>query len=62
MPTKPSVFGISESKLKKGNPSLINISLPGYNIEHTDTESACGGTLLYINKSLNYINRQDLNL
>ena len=62
MPTKPSVFGISESKLKKGNPSLINISLPGYNIEHTDTESACGGTLLYINKSLNYINHQDLNL
>ena len=62
MPAKPSVFGISESKLKKGNPSLINIFLPGYNIEHTDTESACGGTLLYINKSLNYINRQDLNL
>ena len=61
MPTKPSVFGISESKLKKGNPYLINISLSGYNIEHIDTESACGGTLLYINKSLNYINRQDLN-
>ena len=53
---------MSESKLKKGNPSLINISLPSYNIERTDTESASGGTLLYISKSLNYINRQDLNL
>ena len=62
MPTKPSIFGISESRLKKNNPSLINISLPGYNIEHTDTESASGGTLLYISKSLNYIIRQDLNL
>ena len=62
MSTKPSIVGISESKLKKGNPSLINISLPSYNIERTDTESASGGTLLYISKSLNYINRQDLNL
>ena len=62
MPTKPSIFGITESRLKKDKPSLINISLPGYNIEHTDTESANGGTLLYISKSLNYINRQDLNL
>ena len=62
MSTKPSIFGISESKLKKANPSLINISLPSYNIERTDTESASGGTLLYISKSLNYINRQDLNL
>ena len=62
MPTKPSIFGISESRLRKGNSSLINISLPGYNIEHTDTESANGGTLLYISKSINYINRQDLNL
>ena len=61
MPTKQSIFGISESKLKKGNPSLINISRPSYNIERTDTESASGGTL-YISKSLNYINRQDLNL
>ena len=47
---------------EKGNPSLINISLPSYNIECTDTESASRGTLLYISKSLNYINRQDLNL
>ena len=62
MPTKPSIFGISESRLKKNNPSLINISLPGYNIEHTDTETASGGTLLYISKSLNNIIRQDLNL
>ena len=62
MSTKPSIIGISESKLKKDNPSLINISLPDYNIEQTDTESASGGTLLYISKSLNYINRQDLNL
>ena len=62
MPTKPSIFGISESKLKKDIPSLINISLPGYNLEKTDTESASGGTLLYISNNLNYINRQDLNL
>ena len=31
-------------------------------MERTDTESASGGTLLYKGKSLNYINRQDLNL
>ena len=62
MPTKPSIFGISESKLKKNNPSLINVSLPGYNSEQTDTESSSGGTLLYISKNLNYINRPDLNL
>ena len=62
LPTKPSIFGITESRLKQDNPSLINISIPGYNIEHTDTESANGGSLLYIHKNLNYISRSDLAL
>ena len=62
LPTKPSIFGITESRLKQDNSSLINISIPGYNIEHTDTESANGGSLLYISKNLNYISRSDLAL
>ena len=62
MSTKPSIPEMSESKFKKDNPSLINISLPGYNIEHTDTESTSGGTLLYITESLSFINCQDLNV
>ena len=62
LPTKPSIFGITESRLKQDNPSLINISIPGYNIEHTDTESANGGSLLYISKNLNYVSRSDLAL
>ena len=62
LPTKPSIFGITESRLKQDNPSLINISIPVYNIEHTDTESANGESLLYISKNLNYISRSDLAL
>ena len=60
--TKPSIFGITESRLKQDNPCLINISIPGYDLEHTDTESANGGSLLYISKNLNYIRLSDLAL
>ena len=28
--------------------------MPGYNIEHTPTESSNGGTLLYIKQGINY--------
>ena len=34
--------------------------MPGYNIEHTATESSNDGTLLYIKQGINYKLRKDL--
>ena len=45
---KFSVVGISESWIKKAKPTLRNINLQDYKIEHTPTESEKGGFLLYI--------------
>ena len=47
-------LGISETRLKLNRNSLNPISMPGYNIEHTPTESSNGGTLLYIKQGINY--------
>ena len=38
-------LGISETRLKLNRNSLNPISMPGYNIKHTPTESGNGGTL-----------------
>ena len=47
-------LGISETRLKLNRNSLNPISMPGYNIKHTPTESSNGGTLLYIKQGINY--------
>ena len=60
--TKFSVFGITESCLKKGTKPISNIDLPNYKIEHTPTESEKGGSLLYIPNKLNYKIKNDLML
>ena len=41
------IICISESRISKHNLPTININIPGYNIEHTPTESKAGGTLMY---------------
>ena len=35
---------------------------PGYNIEHTPTESKAGGTLMYISEKISYKICNDLNI
>ena len=55
-----SVIGLTETKIKKGTCSTIPISIKGYSYEHTPTESACGGALLYLSNSLHYKPRNDL--
>ena len=55
-------LGISETGLKLNRNSLNPISMPGYNIEHTPTESSNGGTLLYIKQGINYKIRKDLQI
>ena len=52
---KPNIIGISETRLQKGKQPITNI-------EHTSTESGKGGTLLYIDKSIKYKLRKDLNI
>ena len=42
------IICISEIRLKLNKTSLTSISLPGYNIEYTTTESSNGGTLIYL--------------
>ena len=46
------IIGISETRLKKTQETITNIQLENYNIEHVPTESANGGVLLYIKKSI----------
>ena len=48
------IIGISETRLKKTQETITNIQLENYNTEHVPTESANGGVLLYIKKSINY--------
>ena len=62
--TKSKVIGISESKMRVDNylPPFSNINIDNYVYEYTPTESSKGGTLLYIDKSLKYKLRKDLNL
>ena len=59
---KFNIIGITETRLKKHSIRNINIDLNGNAIEHTPTEASCGGALLYIDSSLNYIVRNDLKL
>ena len=59
---KFDVIGITETKIKKDITPINDISLKGYNIYHTPTESEKGGSLLYIADHLNVKPTQDLDL
>ena len=59
---KFDIISISESKITKSNTLTTNIDIPGYNIEHTPTESKAGGCLLYISDKIPYKLRNDLNV
>ena len=48
--------------ITKSNILTTNIDIPGYNIEHTLTESKVGGCLLYISGKVPYKLQNDLNL
>ena len=54
------IIGISETRLKKTQETTTNTQLENFNIEHVPTESANGGVLLYIRKTINYKLRPDL--
>ena len=59
---KFDIISISESRITKSNTLTTNIDIPGYNIEHTPTESKAGGCLLYIsNKNILYTVQNNLN-
>ena len=62
MKIKPRIIGISESRLQKSKQHITNISLPNYMYKHTSTESSKGGTLLYLDKNLEYSLRKDTNI
>ena len=57
-----NIICISESRISRHNLPTININRPGYNIEHTPTESKAGGTLMYISEKIGYKIRSDLNI
>ena len=56
------VFCISASRISKHNLPTISINIPGYNTEHTPTESKAGETLMYISEKNSYKIRNDLNI
>ena len=39
-----------------------NVDIPGYNFEHTPTESSAGGTLIYISNDIFYVLRNNLQI
>ena len=53
---------LSELRIKKNSVSPIYIELENYLIEHTLTEIASGGALIYINQRLSYHPRNNLNI
>ena len=56
------IISLTESRIKKNSVFPINIEQENYSIEHTPTETATGGALLYIGKRLFYHPRNDLNI
>ena len=58
----PLIIGISESNLYKSDSSITNVDLDGFSYIHTPTESKKGGSLLYINNSVNFKARNDLTI
>ena len=59
---KPNITEIYETWLQKGKQPITNISLPNYVHEHTPNESGKGGTLLYVDKNIQYKLHNDLNI
>ena len=51
-----NVIGITESRIKRNQKALSNIEIPNYKVEQCSTESANGGTLLYIKNIWMHIN------
>ena len=60
--TKFDIICISESRITKNNSLTTNINIPGYNFEHTPTESKAGGLLMYISDKISYKLCIDLNV
>ena len=56
------ILCISETRLKLNKTSLTLISLPGYNIEYTTTDSRNGSTLIFIKNVIKYKLRKDLQI
>ena len=54
------IIGITETKLMKDSPPIIDINFNGYNCYHTPTESTKGGAMLYIQEEVNCKPRVDL--
>ena len=56
------IIGTTKTRLKTHALRTTNINLQEYSIEHTPTESTCGGSLLYINNNINYLCRNNLQI
>jgi len=49
LPHQPDIVCVSETRIKHN--SLINISLPGYQFFHTDSNTYAGGVAMYASKN-----------
>ena len=54
------VIGISETSENAVNSFVANIELDGYELFHTPTNSAKGGTAIYVNKNVDAFERTDI--
>ena len=60
--TKFDIICISESRVTINNSLTTNVNIPGYNFQHTPTESKAGASLMYISDKISYKMRNDLNI
>ena len=60
--TKLDVLAITETSEKEEFGFLTNVELEGYQLFHTSSKISKGGTAVYVNKSLDSLERNDINI
>ena len=60
--TKMDVIAITETSEKEETGFLTNVEIEGYDLYHTSTKTAKGGSAIYINKYYDSLEHNDLNI
>ena len=60
--TKLDIIAITETSEKDETGFVTNVEIEGYDLFHTPTLSAKGGSAIYVNKNYDSLERYDLNI
>ena len=56
------ILGITESKQLTGTKFPVNVNMDGYQIYSQPTKSTHGGVVMYVNKKLDHVVREDISV